>query len=333
MSALRVLTYHRIGRLEESPGMSPATLSATAESFADQMRMVVRRFKPVSLEQVLASLDGGPSLPARAVLVTFDDATECFARHAWPVLRELRVPATLFVPTAFPESDREFWWDTLHRLVSVASQSAAGQSVAGQSVAGLRASSNWSTEMWRTPWGSMAVGSEAERRQTWRRLAAAFRDGPFERSLRWLRESAARCSLEPRRSPVLSWSELRRLRDEGVAIAPHTRTHPPLTAVDAATLRDELQGARDDLARELGDCWPALAYPGGFCDSQVVEAARAAGLRLGFTTRRGANPWPTADRLQLRRINVGRRSGAGRLALQLSLPSPLFNGLCAMWAA
>ena len=333
MSALRVLTYHRIGRLEESPGMSPATLSATAESFADQMRMVVRRFQPVSLEQVLASLDGGPSLPTRAVLVTFDDATECFARHAWPVLRELRVPATLFVPTAFPESDREFWWDTLHRLVSVAGQLAAGQLAAGQLAAGLRASSNWSTEMWTTPWGSMAVGSEAKRRQTWRRLAAAFRDGPFERSLRWLRESAARCSLEPRRSPVLSWSELRRLRDEGVAIAPHTRTHPPLTAVDAATLRDELQGARDDLARELGDCWPALAYPGGFCDSQVVEAARAAGLRLGFTTRRGANPWPTADRLQLRRINVGRRSGAGRLALQLSLPSPLFNGLCAMWAA
>jgi peptidoglycan/xylan/chitin deacetylase (PgdA/CDA1 family) len=290
--------------------------------------MVVRRFKPVSLEQVLASLDGGPSLPTRAVLVTFDDATECFARHAWPVLRELRVPATLFVPTAFPESNREFWWDTLHRLVTV-----AGQLAAGQSVAGLRASSNWSTEMWTTPWGSMAVGSEAERRQTWRRLATAFRDGPFERSLRWLRESAARCSLEPRRSPVLSWSELRRLRDEGVAIAPHTRTHPPLTAVDAATLREELQGARDDLVRELGDCWPALAYPGGFCDSQVVEAARAAGLRLGFTTRRGANPWPTADRLQLRRINVGRRSGAGRLALQLSLPSPLFNGLCAVWAA
>jgi peptidoglycan/xylan/chitin deacetylase (PgdA/CDA1 family) len=323
MSALRVLTYHRIGRLEESPGMSPATLSATAESFADQMRMVVRRFQPVSLEQVLASLDGGPSLPTRAVLVTFDDATECFARHAWPVLRELRVSATLFVPTAFPESDREFWWDTLHRLVTVA----------GQSVASLRASSNWSTEMWTTPWGSMAVGSEVQRRQTWRRLATAFRDGPFERSLRWLRESAARCSLEPRRSPVLSWSELRRLRGEGVAIAPHTRTHPPLTAVDAATLREELQGARDDLVRELGDCWPALAYPGGFCDSQVVEAARAAGLRLGFTTRRGANPWPTADRLQLRRINVGRRSGAGRLALQLSLPSPLFNGLCAMWAA
>ena len=318
MSTLRVLTYHRIGQLDESPNMSPATLSASAEAFVAQMRMVAQRFQPVSLEQVLTSIDGGLALPARAVLVTFDDATVCFARHAWPVLRELHVPATLFVPTAFPGSDREFWWDRLHRLIQ-----AAGQSWP----------SGTSSEMWRTPWGAMAVGSAAARRQAWRRLAAGFVHGPFEQALRWLRESAARCSLEPRRSPVLSWPELRRLRDEGVAIAPHTRTHPPLTAINAAALTDELNGARDDLARELGDCWPAIAYPGGFCNEQVVVATQAAGMRLGFTTRRGTNHWPAAEPLRLRRINVGRRSGPGRLAIQLSLPGPLFNGLCAVLAA
>lgn len=318
MSALRVLTYHRLGQQGDSPGMSPATLSASGEAFAAQMRMIAQQFQPVSLEQVLASIDGGAPLPSRAVLVTFDDATDCFARLAWPVLRELRVPATLFVPTSFPESDREFWWDTLHRLVQTASRSA----FMGQS-----------SEPWRTPWGAMAVDSDAACRETWRRLATAFHAGNFEQSLRWLQESADRCQLPPLRSPVLGWAELRRLRDEGVAIAPHTRTHPPLTAVDAETVRNELAGARDDLSRELGDCWPAIAYPGGFCDEQVIEATQAAGMRLGFTTLRGANRWPRCDRWRLRRINVGRRSGPSRLAWQLSLPGPLLNGLCAVWSA
>jgi len=319
MSALRVLTYHRIGRQEESPGQSPATLSASAESFAAQMRMIAARFHPVSLEQVLASLDGGEALPSRAVLVTFDDATECFGRSAWPILRSLRVPATLFVPTAFPESDREFWWDTLYRLVEAAGSDASS------------GSSRWidsATRLLQTPWGELPVATAAERRQTWRRLADAFHQGPFEEAVRWLRAAAAEGGLEARRSPVLAWSELRKLRDEGVALAPHTRTHPPLTAVAGDVLNAELTGARDDLRRELGASWPATAYPGGFCDAAVTQAAAASGMRLGFTTCRGANRWPPRDGLRLRRINVGQRSGPVKLALQLSLPTPLFNSLC-----
>ncbi len=319
MSTLRVLTYHRIGRREESPGQSPATLSASAESFAAQMRMIAARFRPVSLEQVLASLDGGAALPARAVLVTFDDATECFGRSAWPILRSLRVPATLFVPTAFPESDREFWWDTLYRLVE-----AAGNAVSN-------GSSRWidrASRLLPTPWGELPVATAAARRQTWRRLAAAFHRGPFEDAARWLRAAAEEGGLESVRSPVLAWPELRKLRDEGVALAPHTRTHPPLTAVAGDVLRVELTGARDDLQRELGVSWPATAYPGGFCDAAVTQAAAASGIRLGFTTCRGANRWPPRDRLRLRRMNVGQRTGPVKLALQLSLPTRLFNSLC-----
>jgi peptidoglycan/xylan/chitin deacetylase (PgdA/CDA1 family) len=157
-----------------------------------------------------------------------------------------------------------------------------------------------------------------------------FHAGPFEAAARWLDETAAQHELKPRRSPVLTWPELRRLRDDGVALAPHTRTHPPLTAVDRDTLTSELIGARDDLVREVGAAWPAIAYPGGFCDAEVTHAAEAAGMRLGFTTRRGANDWPSSDPLRLRRINVGQRSGPGKLAVQLSLPCPLFNGLCAL---
>ena len=40
----------------------------------------------------------GEPVPPYVVVVTFDDGFESVYEHAWPVLREFRIPATIFVP-------------------------------------------------------------------------------------------------------------------------------------------------------------------------------------------------------------------------------------------
>ncbi len=44
--------------------------------------------------------------------VTFDDGFETVYRHAWPVLQELRIPATVFLNTAYLDSPEPFPFDT-----------------------------------------------------------------------------------------------------------------------------------------------------------------------------------------------------------------------------
>lgn len=51
----------------------------------------------------------GLSPPRRAYLLTFDDAFESFAMHAWPELRRRGLPVLLFVPTAWV--GRRSSWD------------------------------------------------------------------------------------------------------------------------------------------------------------------------------------------------------------------------------
>ena len=51
---------------------------------------------------------------------------------------------------------------------------------------------------------------------------------------------------------AMSWDEIRDLDRRGHVIASHTRNHVPLTPSDAAVLDDEVAGAQEDLARELG---------------------------------------------------------------------------------
>jgi peptidoglycan/xylan/chitin deacetylase (PgdA/CDA1 family) len=124
---------------------------------------------------------------------------------------------------------------------------------------------------------------------------------------------------------VLGWDRLRALAADGVALAPHSRTHPLLTRVGPDRLADEVAGSLADLEGQLGSVPPAFAYPSGANDDAVVAALADAGIRLAFTTARGnesVDGGTAPDWLRLRRVNVGGRTTPALLRAQL-LPVPL----------
>ena len=45
-------------------------------------------------------------IPPRTFVVTFDDGYESVYRNAWPILKELSVPATVFIVTAYLDTER-----------------------------------------------------------------------------------------------------------------------------------------------------------------------------------------------------------------------------------
>lgn len=54
----------------------------------------------VTLDEVADQVAAGRPLPARAVILTIDDADQSFYRHAFPLLKKYGLRAHLFVPTA-----------------------------------------------------------------------------------------------------------------------------------------------------------------------------------------------------------------------------------------
>jgi peptidoglycan/xylan/chitin deacetylase (PgdA/CDA1 family) len=91
---LFVLIYHRVGAGQGREMDLPAA------RFAQHLRMLRSRVEVVSLPEGLARLSGGPP-PRDLVAVSFDDGYREVYTHAWPVLRDLRVPFTAFLPTGF----------------------------------------------------------------------------------------------------------------------------------------------------------------------------------------------------------------------------------------
>ena len=95
-------------------------------------------------------------------------------------------------------------------------------------------------------------------------------------------------------APLMGWATIGRLAREGVAFGGHGATHPYLTRVGPDRLAEELRRSRAALEGRLGLPVRALAYPFGFVDGLVRNAAAAAGYAAAVTTRHGHARWGDA---------------------------------------
>ena len=294
-----VLTYHRVDDPSARPWLYPPLLSATPSGFEHQLREVAAHYQPIGLPDLLAAHRGEASLPRRAVLVTFDDAYTDFGTTAWPILRQLGIPATLFVPTAYPDAGQPYWWDRLWDAV----RRADGQTID-------------------TPAGRLQAASAGDRLRAARVLVDFYKRMPHETAMRGVAELVDRFGAPgmPMESDVLGWDDLRRLSEGGVHVAAHSRTHPLLTQVDPDRLAAEVLGSRRDLERELpGRAYGTVfAYPAGQHNQRTRSALADLGVELAFTTDRGVNQVRSDDAYALRRVNVGLRSRGQLIRAQVA---------------
>ncbi len=85
----------------------------------------------------------------------------------------------------------------------------------------------------------------------------------------------------------MTWDHVRELKQGGMDVQSHTRTHRVLQTLSERELSDELTGSRSDLERELGERPRALAYPVGnppLDSSPIRKALEQAGYEIGLPT-------------------------------------------------
>ena len=116
---------------------------------------------------------------------------------------------------------------------------------------------------------------------------------------------------------AMDWVDLRRLAEKGWEIGSHTRTHPHLTQLDDAALRQELEASRGEVTDRLGRECRTIAYPYGDVDERVVAVARSAGYLAGAAlstalTRLGPHRQP--------RVGIYRGDSWARFGLKMVRP-------------
>ena len=89
-----ILMYHHL----EPDGVLLSPYAITAGLFSAQLEILQRRgFTTLTFQELFAALNAKCALPARAVIITFDDAYESFREFALPALVAHGMTATVFV--------------------------------------------------------------------------------------------------------------------------------------------------------------------------------------------------------------------------------------------
>ncbi|MBB3321634.1 MULTISPECIES: polysaccharide deacetylase family protein [Atlantibacter] len=97
-NGIPVLTWHHILRDEENTRFRHTSTTTSVRAFSNQMTWLRDMgYTTLSLYQLEGYVNNRINLPARAVVITFDDGLKSVSRYAWPVLKQYGFTATAFI--------------------------------------------------------------------------------------------------------------------------------------------------------------------------------------------------------------------------------------------
>lgn len=133
-----------------------------------------------------------------------------------------------------------------------------------------------------------------------------------------------RGALDPAR-PIMSWTTIRTLADQGVSFGSHTVTHPDLQQLDRESLIEELAASKADMEDRLGRAVDHFAPPygrgGGLARRCIAQNYRTSvGTRLGIAEADSdLLDLPRIEMFYFTRLPVWRQRLAGHGAPYLGL--------------
>jgi len=107
---------------------------------------------------------------------------------------------------------------------------------------------------------------------------------------------------------IMSWDDVRALRDDGVTIGAHGYAHEHMPAFSSDGVRADLQAMKDAFTRELGGVPALFAYPYGEAGRPDMEMVKAAGFKVAFGQHSGVL-YGEADMFYLPRFALNEHYG------------------------
>jgi len=267
-----IVSYHRVVEdiaLELRRSISGLLISR--ETFRRHLEDAHRAgYQLSSLEDALDVIAGRRRAARDLCVVTFDDGYRDVYRHAFPVLKSMGVPATMYLPSDFVGTDRRFNHDRLYHLAGLAMRAGILPEVArpllGPVVAG------------RTSLSAALDGWLGEHRTS--ELTALI--DAMEKGLGGIDLFGE--SLRPEAGDVISWDEARAMQRAGISFGAHTLGHCVLTVESEDVVEREVLGSKEAIERELGTPVRDFAYCNGWYSDLVVRVLVRCGFRSAVTT-------------------------------------------------
>ncbi|MDO8570300.1 MAG: polysaccharide deacetylase family protein [Candidatus Daviesbacteria bacterium] len=112
-----ILMYHYIGNNPNPTDKQRDYLSVTPDKFEEQMKYLKENgYNTISLDTLYPAIRGQITLPAKSIILTFDDGYMDFYTNAYPILLKYGLHATVFIPTNLMNQGYYLSWNQIREM-------------------------------------------------------------------------------------------------------------------------------------------------------------------------------------------------------------------------
>lgn len=226
------------------------------------------------------------------MVLTFDDGYMDNYTYAFPVLKSLKIPATIFLTTNFIGSKNAFWWDKMEYAIRNTKRRNIKLNIGGKEV-------SLSLRNLKDKIGALAFITKV-------RVSLSE-----EESRAFIEEVIEKLGIDPDEFIqkeedylALDWDKIKEMKNNGISFGAHTANHVILTRCSKEEAEKEIYESKERIESVLGEGW--FAYPSGRYDKSIKETVVRAGFSCAVTTIQGMNDLQT-DPYEIRRIAVSNR--------------------------
>ncbi len=261
--------------------------------FKKQLHFLKEHYSIVSLEQVEKALDGNTVLPPNAAMITFDDGYMNNYEVAFPVLQEMKIPATIFLTVGRIGSNRPLWFDELYLLLHSRGSDEIDVPFINEDVSDLFKSGRTWDAYWFTAEALKRCGVNTRENYLNQLRKAVIPDDSSK--------YADFC--------LLGWDDVFKMRDSGlISFGVHTASHRILTELARDEWEPEIKAPRIALEKLLGTPVRAFCFPNGRAEDyndELISYLKDCGYVCSFAAKSGLFDPEAEDQMQIKRIPAG----------------------------
>lgn len=299
-----ILMYHRVLpsnnqlTIPIQPGMYVST-----KGFKIHLSYLASKFSIIPLEELVDRLKKDKDI-SNCCAITFDDGWLDNYTYAFPILRKLQVPTTIFLVSGYVGSYRWFWSEEVSWCLYASVRKSIHASLLPVD---LR---NVVFEIRSKGQGKMEVLVD--------KFLSQMKSWPMERRTEVVRK-CMRLRQDTKLAKdrlLMNWEEVREMsQSELITFGSHTMSHALLDQLPVRLVREEIEGAIRVIEEKTGRPTDLFAYPNGNYNDSVIRVLNEVGVKAAVTTKRGYVQ-TASSMLKLPRIGVHEDVGS---------TSPLFE--------
>jgi len=285
-----ILRYHAVVDPRACDYAGPA-ICISPQDFEKHVRYFVRRYRILSLDEVVDTIRAGKQLPRNAVIVTFDDGyADNFA--AAEILQRYKASGTFYLTVNCIARVEPFWLFEVNYLILKSKNSSLRLQVHGRQIELSLANATQKNLAIREVVKMLKSNNRAVRETVREQMRQQLADENY-------REAADHV--------MLTWEQVRHMLQNGMSIGGHTLTHLNLPNADPDDARDEIISCRAALEKKLGIPIRHFSVPNSGPYPYYNDAIKQMVAQSGYvSTVTSAHGFVDAksDLLELRRIRT-----------------------------